>query len=167
VSIGPHRPWLLVGLISKARPEEAPDMLGEPKLDLIEENVDHFEVCRPNMTDLSYNVTALSKSDFKADREVFMVGQGNVPTDQMEEEIAEATAAEVARSERLARNVEKAARKRHMSPRDQNNDLANSDEDGGDGTAFVAPPQVRMMSPCRLRGGRATPGARSIPSRIT
>jgi hypothetical protein len=47
-----------------------------------------------------------------------MVGQGELPADQTKKEIARAAEAEIARVERLARNADKAAKKRHTSPQD-------------------------------------------------
>jgi hypothetical protein len=44
-----------------------------------------------------------------------MVGQGNPFVDQIEEEIAQAAEAKISRLERLARNADKATRKKHTS----------------------------------------------------
>jgi hypothetical protein len=55
------------------------------------------------MTDLTYNIVAPLESDSEGDREVFMVGQGSVPTNQAEQEITQTTIVEIARSESLAR----------------------------------------------------------------
>jgi hypothetical protein len=40
------------------------------------------------MIDSIYNSTTLSESDSDGDHEIFMVGQGEPPTNQTEEEIA-------------------------------------------------------------------------------
>jgi hypothetical protein len=44
-----------------------------------------------------------------------MVGQGEPPIDETEEEIAQAAKVEIARAARLAREAEKEAEKRHAS----------------------------------------------------
>jgi hypothetical protein len=76
---------------------------------------------------------------------------------QTEEEITQASASEIARTERLARNAEKAIGKKHTSSRDRDSGHADSDEDGGDGIASRgAPPQVRPVPPCRPRGNGNT-----------
>jgi hypothetical protein len=71
-----------------------------------------------------------------------MVGQGDAPADQTEEEIAWVAKAKIARSERLMRNTEKVAGKRHTLPQDWHDDFANLDEDAGDALPMGAPPQV-------------------------
>jgi hypothetical protein len=79
---------------------------------------------------------ALSESDSKGDREIFMVGQGDAPVDQIEEEMARAAEVEIARSERMAMNVvDKAAEKKHTSLRGRHGELVDSDDDVGDGAA--------------------------------
>jgi hypothetical protein len=79
---------------------------------------------------------ALSESDSKGDWEIFMVGQGDAPVDQIEEEMARAAEVEIARSERMAMNVvDKAAEKKHTSLRGRHGELVDSDDDVGDGAA--------------------------------
>jgi hypothetical protein len=61
------------------------------------------------------------------------------------------------------RNVEKGDGKGNTLPRDQNSDLTDLDEDGGNGgTSRGHHPMFEP--PSRLRGGRATPGTRLISS---
>jgi hypothetical protein len=47
-----------------------------------------------------------------------MVGQGEPPANQTEEEIAQVAEAEIARAARLARGADKTARKRHRGQQD-------------------------------------------------
>jgi hypothetical protein len=56
--------------------------------DLSRENAGHLRLYLPEMKDSSYNITPVSGSDSKGDQEVFMVGQGDAPGIQTEEEIA-------------------------------------------------------------------------------
>jgi hypothetical protein len=42
-----------------------------------------------------------------------MLGQGDAPADQAEEEIAEATVVEITRSKKLAKDAQKTTRKKH------------------------------------------------------
>jgi hypothetical protein len=50
-----------------------------------------------------YNYRLFSESDSNNSHEVFMVGQGDAPTDPTEEETIVATAVEITRSEKLER----------------------------------------------------------------
>jgi hypothetical protein len=75
------------------------------------------------------------ESDSKGECEIFMVGQGELPANQTKKEIARAVEAEIARVERLARNADKAAEKRHTSPRDQHDGSRDSNDKVGDGAA--------------------------------
>jgi hypothetical protein len=108
-----------------------------------------------------------------------MVGRANVFANQTEEEIAQAIAMEIARSERLARNAEKAAGKRNTSSWDHNDNLTDSDEDGGDGAAsggttpssiVVAQPTARRWKdsePKAELSGRNSTGSTGAVSRCT
>jgi hypothetical protein len=80
----------------------------------------HLKVCCPDTANPIDNIVALSKSD---------------TANQIEEEITEASALKIARTERLARNAETAIGKKHTSSRDRDSGHADSDEDGGDGIA--------------------------------
>jgi hypothetical protein len=62
-----------------------------------------------------------------------MVGQGDVPIENTEEEIARAAEAEITRSERPTRNANKEVGKKHTSPRDRHGGTVNSDDNAGDG----------------------------------
>jgi hypothetical protein len=62
--------------------------LGESELDLTRDSTGQCRVCCPIMIDSIYNSTTLSESDSDGDHEIFMVGQGEPPTNQTEEEIA-------------------------------------------------------------------------------
>jgi hypothetical protein len=142
-----------VGLASKARPGHGSDESWESELD---HSGDDLRVCYPITANPIYNIAVLSESDSKGDREVFMVGRANVFANQTEEEIAQAIATEIARSESLTRNAEKAAGKRHTSSWDHNDNLTDSNEDGGDGIASGAPLQVQFSLPSRPKGGGKT-----------
>jgi hypothetical protein len=67
-------------------------------------------------------------------------GQGDAPADQSKEEIAKAAITEIVRSNKLAKDMEKATEKKHVSPPNRDNDHADSDEDGGDGATFGGAP---------------------------
>jgi hypothetical protein len=58
-----------------------------------------------------------------------MVGQGEPPIDETEEEIAQEAKVEIARAARLAREAEKEAEKRHAS-QDSSRDLDEKARDG-------------------------------------
>jgi NADH dehydrogenase FAD-containing subunit len=77
----------------------------------------------------------LLESDFKGDWEVFMVGQGDALVEQTEEEVAQAAETEIARAEKLARNIEKVVEKRNTSPHNRHDGLAVLNEDSRDGAA--------------------------------
>jgi hypothetical protein len=83
-----------VGLACEARPEHESNGLGESKSDLSGGSTGHCEICCPITADSIYR--SLLESDSDGDQEIFMVGQGEPPIDQTEEEIAQATEAEVA-----------------------------------------------------------------------
>jgi hypothetical protein len=70
-------------------------MSGESKSDLSRENASHLGSHCPKMVDLIYNVMPFSESDSEGNREVFMVGQGDAPADQIEEEIAQVATMEI------------------------------------------------------------------------
>jgi hypothetical protein len=70
-------------------------MLGESESDLSRENVDHFGSHDQKTIVSIYNVSSSSGFDSNDDREVFMVGQNDVPGDQIEEEITQATAVKI------------------------------------------------------------------------
>jgi hypothetical protein len=57
------------------------------------------------------------------------------PINQTEEEIAQTATTKIERSERLVRNTDKAAEQKHMSPQNQNGDLARFDEEGDGATS--------------------------------
>jgi hypothetical protein len=102
-------------------------VLGESKSDLSGENVDLLGSRSQEIAYSIYNVVPSSESDSDDDYEVFMVGQNDVPSDQTEEEIAQGATTEITRSKKLVK-----VKKKHMSPRDQNGDLASSDEEERD-----------------------------------
>jgi hypothetical protein len=64
-----------------------------------------------------------------------MVGWGDPPTNQTDEEIARVAKVEITRAERLARNADRAARKRHTSNQDWRNGSVDSDEEAGVGSS--------------------------------
>jgi hypothetical protein len=70
-------------------------MLGESESDLSRENVDHFGSHGQKIIVSIYNVSSSSGFDSNDDREVFMVGQNDVPGDQIEEEITQATTVKI------------------------------------------------------------------------
>jgi hypothetical protein len=147
-----------VGLASKARPGHGSDESWESELD---HSGDDLRVCYPITANPIYNIAVLSESDSKGGREVFMVGRANVFANQTEEEIAQAIATEIARSESLTRNAEKAAGKRHTSSWDHNDNLTDSDEDGGDGAASggTTPSSIVVAQPTARRWKDSEPKA--------
>jgi hypothetical protein len=76
-----------------------------------------------------------------------MVGQGGAPTDQTKEKIAQASAVEIARLERLARNTEKVVGKNtcHHETRTMISPALMKKE--GMAQPSGAPPQVLPTSP--------------------
>jgi hypothetical protein len=75
----------------------------------------------------------LLEPDSDGSDEVFMVGQGDPPADQTEAETAQAAEAKIAQAARLAREADKAARKRHHG---QHEDSGALEIEADDGTAF-------------------------------
>jgi hypothetical protein len=96
-------------------------------------DVDHFGTRFLEASDPICGFMPISEHDSDNDCEVFMVGQGDTLGDQTEGEIVAAAAAKIARSEQLAKSMEKATGKRHAS-HDWGSELTGSDEDSGDGT---------------------------------
>jgi hypothetical protein len=91
----------------------------------------------------------LLEPDSDGSDEVFMVGQGDPPTDQTEAETAQAAEAKIAQAARLAREADKAARKRHHSQQDDSGASEDEDEDGA--ASKGAPHQVQTAVPGRPR----------------
>jgi hypothetical protein len=96
------------------------------------------------------------------------LGQDDTPADQSKKKIVEAATAETTRSKKLATNVEMADEKRHVSSQDRNGELAESDEDGGDGTTSrgTTPSMNDVVESTRkwLNGSRpeANPSTRNL-----
>jgi hypothetical protein len=63
-----------VGLTLQTRPEHGSDVLGEFESDTFRENTDHLRVRCPDTVDPIYSHIALSESNSKSIREIFMVG---------------------------------------------------------------------------------------------
>jgi hypothetical protein len=94
-------------------PRHESDVSRESESDPSGENVNHLEPCFPKKADRIYTFASSSESNFDNDHEVFMLGQGDAPADQAEEEIAEATVVEITRSKKLAKDAQKTTRKKH------------------------------------------------------
>jgi hypothetical protein len=85
------------------QPEHETNLMRESESGSSGNNIDRFGLHSPRVVDPIYNYRLFSESDSNNSHEVFMVGQGDAPTDPTEEETIVATAVEIARSERLAR----------------------------------------------------------------
>jgi hypothetical protein len=85
------------------QPEHETNLMRESESGSSGNNIDCFGLHSPRVVDPIYNYRLFSESDSNNSHEVFMVGQGDAPTDPTEEETIVATAVEIARSERLAR----------------------------------------------------------------
>jgi hypothetical protein len=84
---------VLVGLACEAQLKHESIRSGESELGPSRDHVNHHMVCCPDIADLIYKPS--SESDSNGGQEVFMVGQGERPTNQIEEEIDRAAEAEV------------------------------------------------------------------------
>jgi hypothetical protein len=81
-----------------------------------------------------YGFMPSSESDTDNIREVFMLGQNDPQADQTDQEIVDATAAEITRSKKLTKDVKKAAGKKLIPPQGRDGKLTSTDEDDGDDT---------------------------------
>jgi hypothetical protein len=75
-----------VDLINEAQLRHESDVLGEVDLDSLGDNIDHNQVGSPTTTDPIYQLPL--EFDFGCGREVYMVGQGEKPTEKIAKEIA-------------------------------------------------------------------------------
>jgi hypothetical protein len=75
-----------VGLVNKAQLKHRSNALGKTDTDPSRDKAGHNQIGFLAITDLIYH--SLSESDFEGGREVYMVGQGEQPTEKTTEEIA-------------------------------------------------------------------------------
>jgi hypothetical protein len=94
--------------------------------------VDHLGLPSLKIADAISNGGSFFESDSDYDHEVFMVGQGEPPVTQTEEEIAATAVLEIARSKELEKQAKKVAGKKHVQP-DRDDGLDVSDDDEGVG----------------------------------
>jgi hypothetical protein len=127
-----------VGLTCEARLGHGSSQLGESESDPSGDNVNHHEICCPDVADPIYKPSLESKSD--GGPKVFMVGKANPPANQTNAEIARAAEAEIARVAQLAWEADKAAEKTHRNWQDDSEALGDEAED--DVASGGAPPQV-------------------------
>jgi hypothetical protein len=123
-----------------ACPRHKSKTVGECESGFSRDNVDHFRSLILEELDSIYIFMLSLESDSKNNHKVFMLGQGDAPIDQTEQEIVKVLVAEIVRQKKLAKDAERAAGKYHLTSQDQNNKLTDPDVDGT--TSRGAPPQV-------------------------
>jgi hypothetical protein len=81
-----------------------------------------------------YGFMPSSESNTDNIGEVFTLGQNDPRADQTDQEIIDATAAEITRSKKLTKDVKKAAGKKPIPPQGRDCKLTSTDEHDGNDT---------------------------------